>query len=562
MKKIKISVAQLNFQMGNIEGNFNQISNAIQKNQAEADIIIFSELALCGYYPYDLLERSDFIKKHDLYLNKIIAQTQDIHAAVVLGIISKNTGPGKALFNSLVLIYQGQAIYTYHKKLLPVYNIFDEARHFETGLNSEKNTKNDSFFLFNNIKIGFLICEDGWATQDNLTYPINPTDNFQGQKMDLIIAINASPSNIGKQAERINSFGTIAQQAHAPILFCNQVGGNDDIIFDGGSFILDAHGLAIANLPYFKATTGTVDFTTSSISYNAPFEAFYALNEMNLIYEQILLGLKDYAHKCNFKGVVIGLSGGIDSALTLTLAVLALGSENVKAIFMPTRYTSKQSQEDSEKICQNLKVELFCVDIDQEFEMSLHQFKQAFHEAPHKITKQNIQARIRGRILMEYSNQTGFLVLSTGNKSELACGYTTLYGDMTGGLNLIGDLYKTDVYALSDFINKKQTSSIIPVAIIQRAPTAELDYDQKDSDDLLPYPELDAILKLYIEGDLLELSEKQALQKIMANISQELILSIYKKVDKAEFKRRQSAPIIRVQRRAFGHGRRLPISCL
>jgi NAD+ synthase (glutamine-hydrolysing) len=557
---MNITLAQLNYQIGDFEGNFKKITDCISHNHQNSDLIVFSELCLCGYYPHDLLERPDFIQVHDSYLNKVLDLTRNLDCAIILGVITQNIGPGKPLHNSLVIIQQGKIIYTYHKKLLPVYNIFDEARHFEPG----KLEDNDSIFIFKNFTLGFLICEDGWATQDNLNYPIDPSNRFSEKPLDCIIAINGSPSNLGKQPDRIEVFSKIAIKSQTPLLFCNQVGGNDDIVFDGGSFILNNAGEPIANLPYFQPCTGQVhlDPSTHALTYVKSFEKFYYLDNIKLIYQQILLGLKDYAQKCHFKGVVIGLSGGIDSALTLTLAVQALGSENVKAIFMPTRFTSVQSQQDSELICQNLNVELFHVNIDKEFEFCLNQFKQAFHQESNKITKQNIQARIRGRILMEYSNQTGYLVLSTGNKSELSCGYTTLYGDMTGGLNLIGDLYKTDVYQLADFINRISNAAmpIIPFSIIQRAPTAELDYNQKDSDDLLPYHELDAILKLYIEGDLLSLAEQHDLEKITDSISQELIFKIHKMVDKAEFKRRQSAPIIRVQKRAFGYGRRLPIS--
>lgn len=556
---MNIILAQLNYQIGDFEGNYNKIINEINAHNHHSDMIVFSELSLCGYYPHDLLARPDFLAQHDFYLQKVIEETKTLTCAIVLGIITHNTGSGKALYNSLVVIYQGNIIHTYHKKLLPAYNIFDEARHFEAG----PITNHNDVFLFKNHAIGFLICEDGWAEHPDLDYPTNPASRFEKNKVDFIIVINASPSNMNKQQERIAIFKKIALKANAPILFCNQVGGNDDIVFDGASFILNHQGNPIANLPYFKAATGQVfiDKNNANITYSSSFEAFHYLDTLALIYQQILFGLIDYTRKCHFKGVVIGLSGGIDSAITLTLATLALGKENVKAIFMPTRYTSIQSQTDSELLCQNLDVELFHLNIDNEFEFSLKQFEQTFKQTPNKLTKQNIQARIRGRILMEYSNQTGLLVLSTGNKSELSCGYTTLYGDMTGGLNLIGDLYKTDVYHLAKYINNNQLhNNLIPETIIQRTPTAELDFDQKDSDDLLPYPQLDAILKLYIEGDLLDKTEKNSLEKIVSEIPLEFVIKIHKMVDKAEFKRKQSAPIIRVQKRAFGYGRRIPIS--
>lgn len=556
---MNITLAQLNYQIGDFEGNYNKIINAIHNHKHHSDMIVFSELNLCGYYPHDLLTRSNFLEQHDFYLHKIIAETKTLTCSIVLGIITRNTGKGKPLYNSLIVVYQGEIIHTYHKKLLPTYNIFNEARHFEPG----PITSGNELFSFKNHLIGFLICEDGWAKHPNLDYPSNPASFFEKNTVDFIIVINASPSNINKQQDRIAIFKQIALKANAPVLFCNQVGGNDDIVFDGASFILNHQGNPIANLPYFKTANGQVfiDKNNTNITYSSFFEDFHYLDNLELIYQQILLGLIDYAKKCRFKGVVIGLSGGMDSAITLTLATLALGKENVKAIFMPTRYTALQSQTDSELLCKNLEVELFHLNIDNEFEFSLKQFEQTFKQKPNKLTKQNIQARIRGRILMEYSNQTGLLVLSTGNKSELSCGYTTLYGDMTGGLNLIGDLYKTDVYHLAEYINKNQLlKNLIPETIIQRAPTAELDFDQKDSDDLLPYPQLDAILKLYIEGDLLDPSEKKSLENFISSIPLEVILKIHRMVDKAEFKRKQSAPIIRVQKRSFGDGRRIPIS--
>lgn len=555
---MKIILAQLNYQIGNFEGNFNKIIAAINENQA-CDLIVFSELCLSGYYPYDLLDNAKFIESHNNYLDKIIQYTQDQSCAIIIGAITQNKGLGKNLHNSLLVIFQGKIIHTYHKKLLPTYNIFDEARHFEPG-----NTDDDNgIILFKNHKIGLLICEDAWAKHAGLNYPKSPATIFNKKPVDLIIAINGSPSNLGKQADRLAVFSKIAQNAQAPVLFCNQVGGYDDIVFDGGSFIVDKTGQPVANLPYFQSASGTVciekiSSTETQLNYTEPFQAYYALPSIELIYQQILLGLTDYTQKCHFKGVIIGLSGGIDSALTVALAVKALGSNRVKAIFMPTRYTSIQSLQDSELLCQNLTVELFKLNIDPEFEFALNQFKNAFKEEANKITRQNIQARIRGRILMEYSNQSGFLVLSTGNKSELSCGYTTLYGDMTGGLNLIGDLYKTDVYELAKYINA--ISEVIPSSIIMRAPTAELDYNQKDADDLLPYSELDMILKLYLEGDLLSSEEKSFLESKIKLIDSALISKVHKMVDKAEFKRRQSAPIIRVQRRAFGQGRRLPIA--
>lgn len=550
---MRIAIAQLNYKIGDFSGNYAKIEKVIKENAKDADLIIFSELSLSGYYPKDLIESKGFIENQNEYLSKIQQLTTQYKTSLVIGLIDKNKGKGKPFHNSLCLISKGKLSFTYHKKLLPVYNIFDEARHFAPG-----NTP--GIYEFEGLKIGFLICEDGWAGLDNYLYECDPVNDFVNKNLDLIVCINGSPSNIGKQVERIDHFCAIAKRCQSPLVFTNQVGGNDDIVFDGASFLVDKNGLLIGCAKSFEEDINIFSLENSRIISSLP--SYQQMSDVELFYYQTILGLKDYIQKCGFKKVVIGVSGGIDSALTLALAVLAIGSENVVALAMPSRYSSSGSITDAKALCDNLSVNMIIVSIEDEFSLAIEQFKKAFGETPSNITEQNIQARLRGRILMEYSNQTGALVLSTGNKSELSVGYTTLYGDMTGGFNVIGDLYKTDVYKLAAYFNQKHPDMPIPKAIIHKIPSAELAPNQKDSDSLPEYEVLDPILKLYIEGDLLPMEELTTYQNMVQQLPYALIKQVQRLVNSAEFKRRQGAPIVRVQRRAFGHGRQLPIAAV
>ncbi len=550
---MRIGIAQLNYKIGDFAGNFAQIESILRQQAENVDLIIFSELSLSGYYPMDLIDSPAFIKTQDLYLTKLEELTHTLAISVVIGFIDKNKGKGKPFHNSLCLISKGKRLYTYHKQLLPVYDIFDEARHFAPG-------DKVGTFKFEDINLGFLICEDGWAGVDNYLYNCDPVNDLSKHTIDLVVCINGSPSNIGKQAQRIHHFSPIAKRCQAPLLFTNQVGGNDDIIFDGASFALDDKGQLLGALAQFEPGFAALTLNNKQLELGSGFLPYQAPSNSALFYQQTILGLKDYAQKCGFNKVVIGVSGGIDSAITLALAVKALGAENVTAIAMPSRYSSLGSVQDATALCNTFNVKMFTVSIEEEFALALAQFEKVFHEKPISLTEQNIQARLRGRILMEYSNQTGALVLSTGNKSELSVGYTTIYGDMTGGFNLIGDLYKTQVYELCRYFNEVNPKQCIPESIIQKVPSAELAPNQKDSDSLPIYELLDPILKLYIEGKLLPEAEYEQCQHQVNQLPPETIARVHSMVDKAEFKRRQSAPIIRVQRKAFGIGRRLPIA--
>lgn len=551
---MKIAVCQLNFKIGDFENNYQKIIEAVHKNAQNADIIVFSELALSGYYPKDLIEQPGFIERQNYFLNKLIMASEHVNTAIIIGLI--HSAPyarhkTKPFYNSLAFIHQGAIRYQYHKMRLPVYNIFDEARHFSPG-------EEAGYFHFKGLNLGFLICEDGWQTEGNTVCTQDPIALLQEKILDLVISIHGSPSNIGKQQERITQFSSVAQKLKAPLIFCNQVGGNDELVFDGASFCLQADGQVMGSLAAFVEDCGIVTLENKSLVYTK-LSPLKPLPDVTLFYEQTQLGLKDYVEKCGFNSVVIGLSGGIDSALTCALATLALGADKVIALAMPSRYSSEHSISDAIALCEQLNIKLHIVSIEEEFKLACTQFTKHFNVSLKPLTEQNIQARIRGRILMQYSNQYGSLVLSTGNKSELSVGYTTLYGDMVGGLNIIGDLYKTEVYALSHYINEIH-NHLIPHTIIEKEPSAELAPNQKDSDNLLPYEILDPILRLYLEGDLLPPQQKATYHSQIASLSKESIQAVHRQVDLAEFKRKQAPPIIRIQRRAFGMGRQFPIA--
>lgn len=550
MKPYSIGFAQLNFTVCDFSGNLEKIKQSYLELCDKTELVTFSELSLSGYYPKDLIEDQKF---HELQLNSI-RELQNLTVNkdcwIVVGAVTKNnTGVGKKWFNSLLVIGDGVIQGTYNKHLLPTYNIFDENRHFEPGRETlilEKGGK----------KIGFLICEDLWNDKAK-EYTINPVEQTLKNNVELLISINASPSNIGKSEQRIKIMQDITKKYSVPMLYVNQVGANDEVVFDGGSFFLSKDGDITCVANHFEECIGEVSeirpnywHSNISIDRKTPEE---------VIYNHTVLGLKDYMKKQGFTKVVVGSSGGIDSALTLALAVKALGNENVTAITMPSKFSSSGSVNDSIKLCENLGVKLYTHEIEEEVQLSIKNFIKAFGSEPSGLTIENIQARIRGRILMEYSNNFNAIVLSTGNKSEMAVGYATLYGDMNGGLNLIGDLYKMEVYALSRYVNNLSNSDLIPNEIIEKEPSAELRDNQKDSDSLPPYPILDAILRNYIEHCYNKKYISESDKVLLSGVDKSMIASIKKKVEAAEFKRRQAPPIIRIHRISFGSGRQIPI---
>ena len=547
---ITVGVIQANYTIGDFDGNVRKVVDGARELEW-ADIIVASELCLTGYYPQDLLLDEEFLARERDALEQIKEFTKTVNAILVIGCTTLNDGPGKPLFNSIVAIRNGEILGRQNKQLLPTYNIFDERRHFEPGADYLR-------LSVRNTRVGFVICEDGWNDEGN-DYAANPVADATAGGIDLLISVNASPSNLGKAAQRHSIFGAIAKKYRVPVVYTNQVGANDQTVFDGASFVAGVSG-EIDQMPSFEAKTGYAPFRFRDellfldkkspvlCGFNSAKNLMYSRPEF--YYRQIVIALRDYMNKCGFSKVVVGSSGGIDSALTLALAVDAIGAEQVIAITMPSKYSSSGSVDDSRLLSDNLGITLLNHPIAAAFNAFEDGFRQHIEPQGPKvgITQENVQARIRGLILMEYSNDFGVLLLSTGNKSEMSVGYATLYGDMNGGLNLIGDLYKTEVFELARWYNARHGREVIPVTIIDKAPSAELAPGQKDEDSLPPYPVLDNILKWYIEGES------------QPNADFIVISKVKSLVDRAEFKRRQAPPIIRVRPRAFGSGRQMPLA--
>ncbi|MGN7611220.1 NAD+ synthase [Magnetococcales bacterium HHB-1] len=557
-----IHIVQENFTVGDFDGNRQRIEKHLfQQNPSEERLFLFSELALCGYPPMDLLERPHFLDEQNKAFKKLQQSSQRHKSAIAVGHVVKNPHAGQPFLNAVSILKQGEVLHTFYKQLLPTYDIFDEARYFAPGPPTK-------IWHWQGWRLGLLICEDAWNHQtEPARYKDNPVLDLIQQKIDALLLINASPAEYNKAQTRDHYFSQIARAHQLPIVYVNQVGGHDEIIFDGGSFVLNFKGEQQAQLPTHQEADQQIILSkkqshhpiTISTGSSYPEKGYPEIKSM-FHYQQIKLGLKDYMTRCQFSSVVIGLSGGIDSALTLTLARSVLPKEKVTAITMPSRYSSKGSITDSKAICDNLGVQLITIPIEENFILAKKRFHHAFNEPPSPLTQENMQARIRGQILMEYANHYHALLLATGNKSELAVGYATLYGDMNGGLNLIGDLYKTEVYALAAYLNNQISPAPIPTAILNKEPSAELSAGQKDRDSLPPYPHLDAILRLTLEFKMLSEQEKKHCYKQIDHVSKQTIQKIQKQVDHAEFKRRQAPPVIRMRHRAFGVGWRMPIA--
>ncbi|MCF6252474.1 MAG: NAD+ synthase [Methylococcaceae bacterium] len=553
---VKIAIKQMNSTVADFIGNTEiMISAMLEATDKNVDLLVFPELSLCGYYPYDLIDEPFFIKQSDKALSDLLeASSQYASLSIIIGTVRKNTGSGKPFYNALVVIKSGKIICEYYKQLLPTYNIFDERRHFKPGPASP------CLIEVCETKIGLIICEDGWNDPAE-KYVENPFKDLAKLNPDLVISINASPSNIGKREQRHTIMSNLAQRYQLPLLYVNSVGGQDSLVFDGASFAMTAKGDLIYEAESFNASLEYISFDSASFQNISSHKPVISNNE--LAFKQIVLGLRDYARRCRFKKIVIGSSGGIDSALTLALASEALGSENIIAITMPSVFSSTGSVTDSEKLCENLAIKLFNHPIKALVKQYSTDFSQTFNNTLKGLTLENLQARIRGTILMEYSNEYGALLLSTGNKSEISIGYCTLYGDTNGGLNLLGDLYKTEVYSLSRYINEKAQREIIPFGIINKEPSAELAPDQKDTDSLPVYEVLDEILKYLIEGKQLSSDEYRRVKEYVIQLNKTsigLVEKIRKMIARNEYKRFQAPPIIRIRARAFGNGRQMPIA--
>ncbi len=543
---MKIALAQINPIVGDFTHNSSRIYHfADQALKLECDLVIFSELVITGYPPRDLLERDDFIWANRACLKKLVETIRGI--GVICGFVDRNPhGKGKNLYNSAVLFEDGQILHQVHKRLLPTYDIFDERRYFEPGPES-------SVFAYKDHKMGLTICEDAWNDPDifkNRIYSIDPVYQLTQAGADLIINVAASPFYLGQKEFRWHMFKSMAQKYKMPFMFANQVGGNDSILFDGHSTAFNAAGEMVARASDF--TEDLVVFDTKASQPSDDNLHPTSNTDTESILKALVTGTRDYVTKCGFSKAIVGLSGGIDSAVTAAIAVKALGRENVAAVFMPSTYTSQENFEDTAKLSENLGISLSEIPIDDIFKQFLKFITPEFKASEPGITEQNIQARIRGNILMALSNKHGSLVLSTGNKSELAVGYCTLYGDMTGGLAVISDVPKTAVYDLACLIN--QEKEVIPQRILDKAPSAELKPDQVDQDDLPPYEILDPILKGYIE-DYKGISEL-----VKMGFERDAVEDVVLRVDRNEYKRHQAAPGLKVTSKAFGYGRRYPLA--
>ncbi|MGC4062768.1 MAG: NAD+ synthase [Aquabacterium sp.] len=561
---LKITAAQLNYTVGDIDGNVAKMVQAAQQAWTDgSEVIVFSELSLTGYYPGDLLDDPAFMERVANGLDALRQASRQLRQLVwVVGAPIAHEGPGKRLSNALLAIKGGEVLLSYAKQLLPTYNIFDERRHFEPGPDVAP------VLRVGDARIGFMVCEDGWndAGQD---YEVNPFQRMRDAAPDLIVSINASPSDIGKRDLRQRVFAQASKRHGLPLLYVNQVGGQDQIVFDGASFAVEPQAGVVYEAQRFTEDVTTLCFDNDrflTLQGQLPAKvAADGLSTMAFYKAQIILGLRDYARRCGFKQAVVGSSGGIDSALTLALAAEALGANNVAGVTMPSRYSSAGSVDDSVILCRNLGIELFTYPIAETVQTYSTQFDKTYAQPLQGLALENLQARIRGTVLMAHSNTFGHLLLTTGNKSEIAVGYCTLYGDTNGGLGLIGDLYKTEVFALSRYVNEAAGKELIPMAIIDKEPSAELAPDQKDTDSLPPYPVLDEILKYVVEGERLSKHEYEQAKAFVESLKLQpegpaLIERIRQMVARNEYKRRQAPPIIRVRSRAFGSGRQMPIA--
>jgi len=542
---MKIAIAQINPIIGDFNYNFGKIKCFADKAiELNCDMVIFSELVISGYPPRDLLEKNDFIHANLACLNRLISSIRGI--GVICGFVDKNSDDkGKPLFNSAVHFEDGQILCKVHKRLLPTYDIFDESRYFEPGRESLS-------YPYKGHRIGLTVCEDAWNDEDifkRRLYATDPVALVVQEGADLVINVSASPFYVGTREFRWNMFGSMARKYGVPLIFANQVGGNDSVLFDGISTVFDKNGTIVARACDFDEDLLVFDSKAPESSKGNLHPI--SNSDTESILKALIMGTRDYVTKCGFSKVVVGLSGGIDSALTTCIAVKALGRENVSVVFMPSQYTSKENFEDTEELAENLGIVLTRIPIDSIFKEFLRFLSPSFKKNEPSITEQNIQARIRGTILMGLSNKHGSLVLSTGNKSELAVGYCTLYGDMTGGLAVISDVPKTTVYDLARFINREK--EYIPSRIITKAPSAELKPDQSDQDDLPLYEVLDSILKGYIE-DL-----KGVDDLVQMGFDKDIVEKIIFKVDRNEYKRYQAAPGLKVTSKAFGYGRNYPL---
>jgi NAD+ synthase (glutamine-hydrolysing) len=568
LKKIRVALGQINTVLGDFDYNLNKILDYIKEaEKLEADIIVFPELALTGYPPEDLVLKQSFIEKNTEYIKRLSQNVGNI--VVIVGFIDKQ----EDIYNAAAIIHKGEIKGIYHKQYLPNYGVFDEKRYFQEG-------KKLTILQIENYKFGISICEDIW-------YPENPINTYSIEGCEIIFNLNASPYSEGKPRKREELLKVRSRDNLVSIVYVNLVGGQDELVFDGNSLILNPDGEILAKGKSFEEDLIVADIYLEEIfrrqlkdnrlknlrsnykrqenveiinlDYNLKDEKTHIqrklypeISDVESNYKALVLGLRDYINKNGFKKVVLGLSGGIDSSLVATIAVDALGSENVKGVLMPSPYTSKESIEDALELSKNLNIQTFTIPITNLFESYLKEFSEIFKDLKPDTTEENLQARIRGNILMALSNKFGWIVLSTGNKSEMSVGYSTLYGDMVGGFAVLKDVLKTKVYELCRYRNS--ISKVIPDRILTKPPSAELRPNQTDEAELAPYPILDQIIKLYVEEDY------PVEDIIKLGFDEKLVKKIVKLIDTNEYKRRQSPIGIKITEKAFGKDRRMPIT--
>ena len=545
---MKIALGQINPTVGDFSGNADKIIQfALRARSAGAGLILFPELCVSGYPPRDLVERPGFVERGRATVEKIAAETQGIE--VICGIVTAaEADSGKKVMNSATLLRDGRIEFIQSKMLLPTYDVFDEMRNFAPA-------KRQQLFSFCGKQMALTICEDAWNDKrfwNRRLYGIDPVEELVRAGGNFVLNISASPFWLGKREFRRDMLTSIARNQKVPVAMVNQVGGNDSLVFDGSSLVIAPDGRVIAqaksfaeDLIYFDSSFGGHELTGDIYEQVEGEEAS--------AYEALVLGTRDYVYKCGFQRAIIGLSGGIDSALTASIAADALGSENVIGVGMPGPYSSRGSIDDARQLANNLKIRFEVLSINDIYDAARRILAPVFAGMPQDVTEENIQSRARGMLLMAMSNKFGALVLSTGNKSELAVGYCTLYGDMVGGLAVISDVPKTLVYRLSAYVNTRR--EVIPQATIQKPPSAELRPDQKDSDSLPPYDVLDVILEDYVE----EACSAEQIARVH-NFDLELVRRVIRMVERSEYKRQQAAPGIKISAKAFGYGRRFPIA--
>jgi NAD+ synthase (glutamine-hydrolysing) len=540
--EMKIALCQINPIIGNLDYNTEKILKGYKKGiKTKADLVIFPELALVGYPPLDLVEKSEFRKAVNKKINELARITGDV--GLLFGAITEDDDRvGTNIHNSAVLCYNGKVQFIQPKSLIPNYDVFDEMRYFEPA-------KEVFIHEFRGEKLGISVCEDIWNDADywyKRRYYVDPVEVLKKKGATVLINISASPYSYGKRKERLEMLSILCRQDKLPLAYVCCVGVQTDLVFDGSSMCLDKHGKLVQSGKAYEE-----DFILFDTENDEEIKIEVEKSFEEEVLSSLIYGVREYFEKMKFKSAVVGLSGGLDSAMVTYIAVEALGKENVHVVLMPSKYSSQGSITDSEKLIRNLGISADNVSIQPVVDETINQLIQKFKNKLGKLTGENIQARIRGVYLMAFSNNDNFLVLTTGNKSELAVGYCTLYGDMSGSLAVIADVYKSDLYMIAKFINRKE--EIIPDEIINKPPSAELSPNQKDQDDLPPYELLDKILKMYLE-------ENKEYDEINSIIKDEIVVKkVLRMVDINEFKRRQAAPALRVSRKAFGYGRRYPI---